>query len=350
MKIAVGIPSLNEKENIRNITLKIDEALSKYKKKYDVVIVNCDNNSTDGTNKLFCDTNTECLKDSIITKKIGKGNNLLAFFNYCFNNNVDYAITIDADVTSFEKNWITKFLKPLFSGYDYVTPIYKRSRYEGSTTNHFAFPLVYAITGKYIRQPIAGDFSFNRKFINIILKQPVNESICHYGIDIFMSLNSLCNNLKIQTIILSKKIHNPSFHKMEGMFYEVMDAFIFTWKRYYKNYNIVMSSNILVVHKDSIISSLIFNHKEYTKDKYNYYRNKIGNIDIESEWLSILSKVILNPTLFNEESYDKIFSLFMVRATSFWLEASKISSYRCEELILNQAMNLRNIIIEEVKK
>lgn len=40
--------------------------------------------------------------------------------------------------------WIKRFLDPLIeNGCDYVTPLYKRSRYEGSTTNHFAFPLIY---------------------------------------------------------------------------------------------------------------------------------------------------------------------------------------------------------------
>ena len=345
MKIAIGIPSLNEKDNIRSITIKIDEALSFYQDSYDVVIVNCDNNSSDGTNDIFTSTLTKCRKDSIITSDIGKGNNLLAFFQYCLNHQIDYAITIDADVTSFDKSWISKFLNPLFEGYDFVSPIYKRSRFEGSTTNHFAFPLMFAITGEYMRQPIAGDFSFDKNFLELILKQPVNDSIRHYGIDIFMSLTAVCNHLKTTTILLDKKLHNPSFHKMEGMFHEVMSAFLFTWKNYSYSYSIPSFPCNLEVQEDSIISSLNFKHESYAKEKYSYYKDKIGDVDIEKEWLKILYQIVVSPDEITDDMQEKIFSFFMVRATYYWLNASKMSSCQCEKVILDQAMNLRKIVL-----
>lgn len=186
-KIAVCIPSFNESHIIKLTLKKVDQELKKYMAKgYEVIIVNIDNNSPDKTSNIFIETKTECPKSSIITYEGGKGTNVLRFFKYCQENTIDYAVTIDADVKSMKSNWISKFLKPLLNdNYDYITPIYMRSRYEGSTTNHFAFPLVYAITGKPIRQPIAGDFAFNKKFIDIIVNSPINNAVKHYGIDIF---------------------------------------------------------------------------------------------------------------------------------------------------------------------
>ena len=212
-KIAVCIPSYNESHIISATLSKIDKGLKKYiKLNYDVIIVNIDNNSPDNTSDIFMNTNTICPKISIKTNEIEKGTNLLEFFKYCKNNDIDYAITIDADVRTVKPIWIDKFLEPLINNnYDYVTPIYKRSRYEGSTTNHFAFPLIYAISGIPIRQPIAGDFSFNKKFINIINEQEITDSTKRYGIDIFMTLVACYKKLNVYQINLEKKIHNPSY-------------------------------------------------------------------------------------------------------------------------------------------
>lgn len=353
-KIAVCIPSYNEGHIIAQTLKKVDIGLKNYLKlNYDVVIVNVDNNSPDGTANIFMNVDTCCPKKSIITNEAGKGTNLLKFFEYCYENQVDYAVTIDADVKSMKPIWISHFLKPLIeSKYDYVTPLYKRSRYEGSTTNHFAFPLIYAITGMPIRQPIAGDFSFNKKFIELIIKQPINDSIKKYGIDIFMTLTACCNSLKVFQIPLEKKIHNPSYGKMEGMFQEVLSSFLFSWNNLSKNLKCFSeqedkNSNF----KTSIISSRKFEHKNIAKEKLSKYSNKIKFTgDIKQLWISKLKKMILRPDEINEQEREQIFYIFMVRATSFWIKAENTSAETCENKILIQAQKLYNSIREEEKK
>ena len=90
-------------------------------------------------------------------------------------------------VISMNDNWIHTFLDKLINEkFNYVVPSYKRSRFEGSTTNQFAYPILYALTGKRIRQPIGGDFAFDKNYIDYIIKQPYNDSIKKYGIDIYI--------------------------------------------------------------------------------------------------------------------------------------------------------------------
>jgi len=345
-KIAVCIPSYNESHIISATLSKIDKGLKKYiKLNYDVIIVNIDNNSPDNTSDIFMNTNTICPKISIKTNEIGKGTNLLEFFKYCKNNDIDYAITIDADVRTVKPIWIDKFLEPLINNnYDYVTPIYKRSRYEGSTTNHFAFPLIYAISGIPIRQPIAGDFSFNKKFINIINEQEITDSTKRYGIDIFMTLVACYKKLNVYQINLEKKIHNPSYTKIESMFQEVLDSFLFTWKNLYKQ------GNKFDNKKDNysfncIVSSRKFNHKQRAIEMLNEYSAKISDTnDIEEKWLEKLFKLILCPEKITEKERNEMFHIFMVRATSFWLQSEKYSANRCENIIDNQANKLYEMV------
>lgn len=153
-KIYVCLPSYNEARNIRNITKKINKSLNYLKNKYECVIVNADNNSEDGTNKIFCETKTKVKKISIIDKRIGKGINIINFIELCKKDNVKYAIMIDSDTKSFKKTWIKKIIKLLENKNDFVIPLYKRTKFEGNVTNHFIVPLLYALYGVKIRQPI----------------------------------------------------------------------------------------------------------------------------------------------------------------------------------------------------
>lgn len=345
-KIAVCIPSYNESHIISDTLRKVDQELIKYQSKgYEVIIINYDNDSPDKTSEIFKNTNTQCPKKSIINKKKGKGINLLKFFKYCHDNDIDYAITLDADVKSMKPNWITKFLEPLIlEDYDYVTPIYKRSRYEGSTTNHFAYPIIYATTGYSIRQPIAGDFSFNKNFINTILKYPTCLETEKYGIDIFMTLIACYNNLKITQIKLDKKLHNPSYNKMENMFQEVLKSFLYTWSNLEFNPQLITNKNI--ENYDCIISSRKFSHKKKAKEMLDTYSQKISikDIDIETLWIDKLYNLITNPNSIKEKELEEILNIFIIRATSFWLKSEKMSAANCELEIKQQTEKLLNKI------
>ena len=81
-EIVVGIPSLNEADNIAFITDKIDQGLIKYFSGQKAVIVNSDNNSPDNTGRVFLRTKTKNPKIYISTSggQRGKGNNLKNLF------------------------------------------------------------------------------------------------------------------------------------------------------------------------------------------------------------------------------------------------------------------------------
>ena len=336
-KIAICLPSYNESNNISNITLIVDEALKKYSN-YDTYIVNADSASTDSTNEIFNNTLTSSKKVSLISDKKGKGINLLNFFKFCEKENIDYAMCVDSDLLSITTKWISKMLdEMIIRKADYVIPIYKRSRYEGSTTNHFAFPLVYATTGFFIRQPIAGDFGFNKKFIKVINKQKYTNSTMQYGIDIFMTLTACNNNLNVHQILLDKKIHSPSFNKMENMFIEVLDSAL----HFLKNNKIVYHDlNCDFDLCSNILKSRTFKHKNSALEIKKKYL--INNIDVEQEWINIMINIVNNPNCYNSDDYDYIRKIFINRAVDFWMKSQYISSNSCENEILNQCYKINS--------
>lgn len=363
-KIAICVPTYNEADSIETIVRKIDAGLLKYTKNYKCYIVNCDNNSKDGTGKKFEKVETEnSEKKYICSNEIGKGINLINFFNFCYKNSIDYAITLDADVISMENWWIEAFLELLISSKaDYVVPSYKRNRFEGSTTNLFAFPLIYALSGMKIRQPIGGDFAFNNKYIEYILKQNVNKEIKKYGIDIFMTLNAIYGKFNIKTIELGQKIHKPSFYKIYNMFGEVLRSAIYTIENQKniiikdksenlntKNINLIKSRKY--VHKNEANKLLMNSYKDISNST-DKYLNKLGyrgkTIILDDEWENIMINIINDLIIrkkFTEEEIKIIQNLFIIRAVSYWNKVKNMSAINSEKIILTVANNLRNKLI-----
>lgn len=379
MKIAVCLPSFNEKDNIKNITQIVDQGLSDLLFIYpnaQVEIINFDSNSTDGTPDVFISTKTKNSKRSIIIKDgIGKGKNILEFCKYVIDNDIDYCLTIDSDIISANPNWITKLIQPLISDdIDYVTPIYERSRFEGSSTNHFTFPLVYAITGYLIRQPIAGDFAFTKKIASSIYKNEIskNESIQRYGIDIFMTLTAINVSGKNFQVDLGKKIHSPSFNKLEYMFPQVASSALLT----IDSIDLVYKNVIELESRSNILSSLQFSHKKTAQEmkqnalvnltdvlsldwidsdlllKYrkSFSMSKINEEELMdlwtsvfSSWINYFSKSNLNSSLV-EVAGEELLPFFVLRATNFWLWAEKVDVSKVELAIRNQAEILKEKI------
>ncbi len=379
MKIAVCLPSFNEAQNIRKITQIVDQGLTDINVVYpntQIEIINFDSNSTDNTANIFLETKTNNLKRSIILQdKAGKGKNILKFCKYAVDSDVDYCLTIDSDITSANPNWIIKLIQPLIENVaDYVVPIYGRSRFEGSSTNHFAFPFVYALTGHSIRQPIAGDFAFTKKIASAISKRDLsgNESAQYYGIDVFMTVTAINVSNKIYQVDLGKKVHSPSFSKLEYMFPQIANSALLSVSCIdFPNKEIFKSET-----KSNIFNDLRFPHERVAREMNQSALNNLNNelsldwvdshlvakykdafskANVSEErmidaWTNILSSWInhfltsnLTPNL-AKQAGEELLPFFVLRATNFWFWAKTTEVDRIEATIRKQAEILRSKI------
>jgi len=93
-----------------------------------------------------------------------------------------------------------------------VFPLYRRHRFDGATTNLFAYPLISALCGSSIRQPIGGDCGLGRDLIHLALKTPVPTAARGYGIDIFLTALALGSGLPVTQVPLGRKPSHPRRH------------------------------------------------------------------------------------------------------------------------------------------
>ena len=242
-EIIVGIPSYNEADSIAYPTKVVSEGLSRYFPDKESVIINLDNFSPDGTKDAFLNTPTETPKIYISTPEgvKGKGNNLRNLFEATVELKAQAVVVIDADLKSITPQWIQYLGEPLFAGFHYVAPLYVRHKYDGSITNHIAYPLLRTLFGLRVRQPIGGDFGFSRRLAQAFLSEKIwNESISNFGVDIWMTTIAIARRFNVcQTFLGSPKSHRakdpakhlgPMFAQIIMTFFDLMIDFEYFWK------------------------------------------------------------------------------------------------------------------------
>lgn len=241
--MVVGIPSFNEAPLIPYPTQQAGLGLKQFFPDKDSVIINCDNNSQDGTKEAFFRTETEVPKLYISTPEgvRGKGNNLKNLFKKVCELEAKACIVVDADLKSITPKWIRHLGEPLLQDFGFVAPLYVRHKYDGTITNNIAYPLLRSLFGRRVRQPIGGDFGFSAELAKVYLDPPLwDEKVANFGIDIWMTTIAISQNVPISQSFMGRpKIHKPKdpaadlgpmFRQVVGTMFSMMSKFAETWK------------------------------------------------------------------------------------------------------------------------
>jgi glycosyltransferase involved in cell wall biosynthesis len=241
--LIVGIPSYNEAELISYPTQMASEGLVKYFGEKNSVIINCDNNSPDGTRDAFMNTATEVPKIYLSTPPgvKGKGNNFKNLFQKSCDLGAQAIIVLDADLKSITPRWVKNLGDPLFEDFGFVAPLYVRHKYDGTITNNIAYPMTRSIYGRRVRQPIGGDFGFSGELAEIYMRQEGwTPAVAEFGIDIWMTTTAMCHDTLIcQSFIKRPKIHKPKdpgeslgpmFLQVVGTIFDIMTNKVDFWQ------------------------------------------------------------------------------------------------------------------------
>jgi len=248
-EIIVGIPSYNEADSIAYPTKIASQGLIKYFPNKKSTIINVDNHSPDGTRDAFMSTSTEVPKIYISTPEgvKGKGNNFKNLFEAAAELRAQAIVVVDADLKSITPEWIQYLGEPIFAGMHYVAPIYVRHKYDGSITNHIAYPLLRTLFGLRVRQPIGGDFGFSGRLARAYLSEKLwNDAIANFGIDIWMTTVAIAHRFEVcQAFLGSPKSHRtkdpakdlgPMFTQVVSTLFDLMIDFEYLWKDITQSY------------------------------------------------------------------------------------------------------------------
>ncbi len=252
--ILVGIPSYNNARTIGHVVKAVQAGLAKYFPDKRAVLVNSDGGSTDGTTEVVHTTAIDDFTAILLHHRVepvlkiatpyhgipGKGSAFRTIFQIAKELNVKACAVVDSDLRSITPEWIELLIKPVLGGFDYVSPLYQRHKYDGTITNSIIYPLTRALYGKRIRQPIGGDFGFSGNLAKFYLTKDVwDTDVARYGIDIWMTTTAVTNKFKVCQSFLGAKIHDPKdpgadlsamLFQVVGAAFDLMETYSPLWK------------------------------------------------------------------------------------------------------------------------
>ncbi len=176
--IMVGLLTLNNAGSIETVLKSILEGLRQFFPNASALLVNCDAGSQDGTSGIIDRIAAGSIPLRIVPNAVGTYTNLsreLGFpgrtesiHNFCLmarQVRPKVCLIVEGQLRSLSPGWIDQLGKPVHEqGEDYVVPLYRRHRYEGTLATNLLYPLIRALYGQRLRYPSGGAYGLSGKF------------------------------------------------------------------------------------------------------------------------------------------------------------------------------------------
>jgi hypothetical protein len=243
LRLLIGIPSFNHARTIPHVARAATDGVAKHFPGVEALLYNADGGSHDGTPSAFLGiprANQVHLESEPYRGPSGKGSAVRAIFERAVAVQAEACCIVDADLRSITPEWIAGLAGPVLAGtYDYITPYYQRHKFDGTITNNVTYPLVRALFGQRIRQPIGGDFGFTGWLAAAWLRERHwSNDVARFGIDIFMTCTALARQARVAQATLGSKVHDPKdpaadlgpmFRQVVGTLFALAEPLIDSW-------------------------------------------------------------------------------------------------------------------------
>jgi glycosyltransferase involved in cell wall biosynthesis len=379
--LVVGIPSFNNARTIAHVVKAVDAGFAKYFPERRSVIVNSDGGSKDGTPAVVAAADFTSPGAILVSHRLtpvqkivtpydgipGKGSAFRTIFAIADRLKAKACAVVDSDLRSITPEWVQLLLGPvLLEGFDYVSPLYLRHKYDGTITNSIVYPLTRALYGKEVRQPIGGDFGFSGRLASHFLSKPVWESnVARFGIDIWMTTTALAEGFRACQAFLGAKIHDAKDpgSDLAGMLVQVVSSVFDLMQTYHDRWSKVEGAEPVplfgfphgvglepvVVNLDRMLG--IF--RQGARDLREVWQRalapetlaEVGDLAASEErpfhfpdalWVKIVYDFAVayrHPSIAQEQLLRSLVPLYLGRTASFVLQTAKSSAEEVEAII-----------------
>ena len=221
--VLVGVPTYNNAATVGQVVQTIRAGLLKYFPRERVVIVNADGGSRDQTTELIrgasindlqhsTDLNALRTLHSISAEYAGgpaTGTALRTILASAELLRVSACAVVSPESTTIEPEWIERLLRPVYQGnFDFVTPLYRRHKFDGLLMRNLVYPMTRAFYGKQVREPYAAEFSFSGQLATHFLGQEIwAHEVGHTGTEIALTISAITGGFRLAQSFLGVKPH-----------------------------------------------------------------------------------------------------------------------------------------------
>jgi glycosyltransferase involved in cell wall biosynthesis len=232
--VLVGIPCYNNEDTISHVVSAVGRGLKQHFGDQRCAILISDGGSLDDTReRAYSAEIPEGVERrvSIYRGIAGKGTAFRAVFEAARSLNTKTVVVLDSDLRSVTPEWLQLLAAPVQEGKaDFVAPLYRRFKYDGTITNNIVYPLTRALFGSRVRQPIGGDYAFSGELAARYARADVWQTdVARFGIDIWMTLMAICWEYRVAQVFLGTKIHSPKdpAADLSAMFCQVVSTIFY---------------------------------------------------------------------------------------------------------------------------
>ena len=116
---------------------------------------------------------------------------------------------VSPDSTTIEPEWIERLLRPIYqNNYDFITPLYRRHKFDGLLMRNLVYPMTRAFYGKRVKEPYASEFAFSGQLGNYFLGQEIwTQEAGRTGTEISFTISAITGGYKLAQTFLGAKPH-----------------------------------------------------------------------------------------------------------------------------------------------
>jgi hypothetical protein len=260
--LVVALPSFNQSSTIESIINTILEGLKGPMAHASVLMVNVDVGSEDGTPEIVKRTVGSLLPLALVQPLTeGMPANPFAlnrlsysgmpareeafrsFFAITERMQAKACVVIDANVRSVTAAWMDLLAQPVLEkGADYVAPVFRRQRYEGSLTNNLIAPLTRSLYGKRVACQIGGGYGFSGRLASFYLQKPFlwEGDAARFAIDSWLTTVAVAEGYQVWQARLGAKMQDTKANAVDvsmslaqavGASYHYMERYQDVWEK-----------------------------------------------------------------------------------------------------------------------
>jgi glucosylglycerate synthase len=103
-------------------------------------------------------------------------------------------------------DWIASLVQPILEmQFDLAAPFYQGRKYEGLLVKAILYPLMRALFGKALKQPIGSDFGYSPALIQGCLRENWSNEAARRDIDLWIDVQAMQNDLKVCQVYLGAR-------------------------------------------------------------------------------------------------------------------------------------------------
>jgi hypothetical protein len=227
--VLVGLPTYNNAKTVGPVVQVIRTGLLKYFPRERAAILNTDGGSKDGTHELVqaASISDSRASDSVHSLRTlhcisatylgnpSSGTALQTVLSAADLLRAKACVMIAPESSSIVPEWIDRLLRPVYRNEcDYITPVYRRNRFEGLLITNLIYPMTRALYGVRIREPYSSEFGITGQFGAHLLAEPLwTQEAGRTGAELGFTISALAEGCRIHQAFLGPKgqlEHSPA--------------------------------------------------------------------------------------------------------------------------------------------